>query len=139
MREREPSMLHPILGKAFVAAALVTMAVTPDAALAGNGTAGWGTTPTRTPATTASASSVWAITGGSGGPTQTQLSSSIANNETATANAADGRAGSGGSTAFTACGYCVFITITGDANSINGNSFNGSNSGSITNNGTVVH
>ncbi len=34
------------------------------------------------------------------------------------------------------CGYCVYNQITGDSNSINGNTISGSNSGTVTSNGT---
>ena len=36
----------------------------------------------------------------------------------------------------TSCGYCVYNQITGDSNSINGNTITGSNSGTVTANGT---
>jgi hypothetical protein len=36
----------------------------------------------------------------------------------------------------TSCGNCVYNTITGDANSINGNTIDGKNTGSITASGT---
>jgi hypothetical protein len=36
----------------------------------------------------------------------------------------------------TSCGNCVYNTITGDSNSINGNTIDGKNSGSITSTGT---
>lgn len=36
----------------------------------------------------------------------------------------------------TSCGYCVYNQITGDSNSINGNTISGSNSGTVTSTGS---
>ena len=36
----------------------------------------------------------------------------------------------------TSCGYCVYNQITGDSNSINGNTISGTNSGTVTSTGT---
>jgi hypothetical protein len=36
----------------------------------------------------------------------------------------------------TSCGYCVYNQITGDSNSINGNTISGTNTGTVTSTGT---
>lgn len=116
------------------------LALTPATAFAGQSTAGWGTASTATPTMSSSASSAWATSGGTGGQTQAEQSNTIHSSDTQIANSvAEGRAASTTNSSITACGYCVFINVSGNANSINGNSFTGTNSGSITNTGTISH
>ncbi len=81
--------------------------------------------------------SAWATMGSNGGHGAAIASAQLHQLEDANAQAATiGNSVTTMYRSISSCGYCVYNQITGNSNSINGNTISGSNSGTVTSNGT---
>jgi len=81
--------------------------------------------------------SAWGTLGNGGGRATAISSAQLHQLEDANAQAATiGNSVTTMYRSITSCGYCVYNQITGNDNSINGNTISGSNSGTVTSNGT---
>lgn len=86
------------------------------------------------PAHAGQSSAAWATIGGSN---KAIVSAQLHQLESANAQAATiGNSVTTMYRSITSCGYCVYNQITGNENSINGNTISGSNSGTVTSNGS---
>ena len=89
------------------------------------------------PAQAGQSSSAWATLGSGGGHGTAIASAQLHQLEATNAQAATiGNSVTTMYRSITSCGYCVYNQITGNDNSINGNTISGSNSGTVTSNGT---
>ena len=87
-----------------------------------------------TPAVAGESSSAW---GTMGYTSRAQVSANLHKTEGDNAQIATiGREVTSMYRSISSCGYCVYNQITGDSNSINGNSITGSNSGRVSSTGT---
>ena len=92
-----------------------------------------------TPALAGESAAAWGTLGYNGGSSRALASAQL--HQTEAANAQVETVGKSVTTMYrsiSSCGYCVYNQITGDQNSINGNTITGSNSGKTTSTGTFT-